>query len=734
MNAGSYLTGYNNPYPSYGYNQTPTGTTPCGCDTSGTPLGGVEAKPTSVSSQNTPACTSVPETSPTATSTLTYPTATYSYFVKAPAVPSQTTPTGTVGVQTTPTGTENFTITSATPTPSVIIFSASRLEKYHFTSDMISKYFDEVKNSNGKVTGYRVKSGYSIVELKKQAKEGYEKQIEETAFVDELFDGQSELDAKYLTENYAKWENSNNPDLKQMYQIIKQKMSEFGIDFYEKWQNLKDRYDAYDRQIFFDALIKMINDEVGIENTKPLSLTKDAVAKLNQKGFSETINNIFSKKSNSESKITDFEKEYYTGSIDGEIGSFGQSKETKNCGVLSAIYALNTSDNGKQIIKNSIKNNGNGTFKVTFPGINQSCTISLQEIKDAKNNSKYSYGDSDVLLLELALEKLLPDYKDVISGVMNAFGINWDNISIEGSSILYNLYDSFKAGSFGIVFQYNHLNIQDVNGSEIELVSTHAYAIADLYIDPNDPANNTVTIIDPYRSDNKITINMEKFSNGLSDLSIFRTSATQSDVQSLIDKTINSFINGELSEDAAQRCLGLLPGLNINRNLDDNLKFQYNGKEYFVYSYSTFNMFFDKLENGEITFNQLAQILSNELTTYFSDEQRNSIIERAILLATKGKIDINLLITVCNTNGYRNPDWPNDYGNNEIVCYGTTYVVNINNENNRPTYSKSDILKYTSNTNIINKYFDVAATKNGEPLVYRLKDGYTFQDFLNAAG
>ena len=327
MNAGSYLTGYNNPYPSYGYNQTPTGTTPCGCDTSGTPMGGVEAKPTSVSSQNTPVCTSVPETSPTATSTLTYPTATYSYFVKAPAVPSQTTPgvtegvqttptgtgcvqttptgtiwisqttpTGTVGVQTTPTGTENFTITSATPTPGVIIFSASRLEKYHFTSEMISKYFDEVKNSNGVVTGYRVKSGYSIVELKKQAKEAYEKQIEEdnckayVYFPWDLYDMQYDIENgvydKEVTSEEAKSKVNELTKLWKECMQMGSKMSSSFADAVEEFAlselDLQDGLNYNLKEVLtqanqiFEALTgKMMSDENTLTNHYGVNITED---------------------------------------------------------------------------------------------------------------------------------------------------------------------------------------------------------------------------------------------------------------------------------------------------------------------------------------------------------------------------------------------------------------------------------------------------------------------------
>jgi len=51
------------------------------------------------------------------------------------------------------------------------------------------------------------------------------------------------------------------------------------------------------------------------------------------------------------------------------------------------------------------------------------------------------------------------------------------------------------------------------------------------------------------------------------------------------------------------------------------------------------------------------------------------------------------------------------------------------------TFTPEDILKYTTDEEIINKFFYVSViNSNREPLAYRLRDGVTFEDFLAEAG
>lgn len=106
---------------------------------------------------------------------------------------------------------------------------------------------------------------------------------------------------------------------------------------------------------------------------------------------------------------------------DGVIGNFKQSSKTGDCYLLSSLYSLSTTTEGKVILKNNIKKESNGNFKITLPGAiivkkdyekdNKQCfitgiyTITKSEISRARKSGKYSQGDIDVLLYELAFEK-----------------------------------------------------------------------------------------------------------------------------------------------------------------------------------------------------------------------------------------------------------------------------------------------------------------------------------------
>ena len=62
------------------------------------------------------------------------------------------------------------------------------------------------------------------------------------------------------------------------------------------------------------------------------------------------------------------------------------------------------------------------------------------------------------------------------------------------------------------------------------------------------------------------------------------------------------------------------------------------------------------------------------------------------------------------------------------------YVPKDQNQRNGKyeTHTFDDINQSTADQNLINQYFEIAATVDGEPLIYRLKEGVTFEDFVNA--
>lgn len=124
------------------------------------------------------------------------------------------------------------------------------------------------------------------------------------------------------------------------------------------------------------------------------------------------------------------------GKIDEHVGQGG----TGDCWLLTGVLALNSTEVGKNLIKSSITANADGSVTVNFKGVGVSYTISLDEIKkhdtDNIKNDAYSNGDNDMLVLELAVEKLKNDIAsgkvklDVIEDSYE--GYNGESGEIEG--------------------------------------------------------------------------------------------------------------------------------------------------------------------------------------------------------------------------------------------------------------------------------------------------------------
>ncbi len=70
----------------------------------------------------------------------------------------------------------------------------------------------------------------------------------------------------------------------------------------------------------------------------------------------------------------------------------------------SRAKQLKFSEPGKQIIKDSIENNGDGTYTVNFKGVDKSYTFTSEDLDKARESNIYSLGDDDVLLMEVATE------------------------------------------------------------------------------------------------------------------------------------------------------------------------------------------------------------------------------------------------------------------------------------------------------------------------------------------
>ena len=106
----------------------------------------------------------------------------------------------------------------------------------------------------------------------------------------------------------------------------------------------------------------------------------------------------------------------------GEIGSTYQ-QDIGDCWLLSGINALNTTSKGKEIIKDSIKHNKDGSVTITLKGVNKSYTYSAETIamNAYSNQSKsFSKGDTDMNLIE----KAVSDYRKSLTQQISFRGLS----------------------------------------------------------------------------------------------------------------------------------------------------------------------------------------------------------------------------------------------------------------------------------------------------------------------
>ena len=303
------------------------------------------------------------------------------------------------------------------------------------------------------------------------------------------------------------------------------------IDYFMEYYAINNDYDKED---FIKSLIKTINSLVGIKNTIPVKITKQAIEKLNNIGGFDQLDNIFYSSA--------FRAEYYNG-VDGYIDDFGQGA-TGDCWLLTALISLNSTMSGKQILRDSVKTDADGNITVTFKGINKSYTISLEEMVEARQTTAYSNGDNDVQAIELATEKLR---RDISAGrVKLAYGNNGAKDTDDGSAgagingghtynMLYyltgnkesyfvNSTDSkdknnvleflrkskaeLQSGKQALFFYLRSGNYETktIDGKTLNLELSISHSLSITHI-----TDNTVTIINPWNSDEKYTLSWQEF-------------------------------------------------------------------------------------------------------------------------------------------------------------------------------------------------------------------------------
>lgn len=165
----------------------------------------------------------------------------------------------------------------------------------------------------------------------------------------------------------------------------------------------KDAYDELDRELT-NKIQEMFGlfDEINSKSkpsepvaTKPIASTPSAQS--NPLANDDLIFDEPVKPSSQKKSSFDINKKIEA-SFQGDI---------EDCWLLSGLNSMSYSSKGAEIIKNAITVNNDNSYTVTFSGINEKVNITEDEMTNARSEKTYSFGDDDVLLVELAVEKIL---------------------------------------------------------------------------------------------------------------------------------------------------------------------------------------------------------------------------------------------------------------------------------------------------------------------------------------
>jgi len=640
-----------------------------------------------------------------------------------------------------------------------------------------------------------------------------------TINIDELFGGLDSIDADYFIQNYKSWQNSDVPVLQTMYKLINKSFEDLGINSARKNQH-GGGY-CYNLPNLFNALIKIINDTIGITNTNPPTLTKEAIDTLNNIGGLMIIKNIMNNSA--------FENEYYFGSIDGVIGAFAQGDRPNwngSCVFFANIISANRVGLLDNIIMEELQENGEIAYRVTLKNMDWSTLVTKDEIKIGVRDG-YMFGDADALILETAFIKMGREYGFSFDNLPGLLSDNYINIET-----IFDFYDIQTAFDM-ICDDFNNGNIILTYGG-----AGHRCSIVGI-----DRDNKTVTIVNPYESDKLKSYTWDEFANMRVNVSGFQTfdsfdyenfifgnNATGDDIylritrltdeynQGVLYNSVNDFVYyseeklNALKDKIMKEVILRYQNGNINNitkienfMVNDSIRneayheFDYNGHKYWflvdnysgytyyksdeILEYTTnpdiineyfditaaidgvpltyklkdgvtlenfinevnnrqneqmINDLFSPFENGKIDENTLISNLYSQRNK-LNNEQKKLASNKVIKLCILGKLEVSNIEFLLTEFGFlnRNDDIVLEYTNRinyhkfvfdskEYKIFSNSSIIDANNER----HTCDEVLKYTQDKNLINKYFELAASIDGKPVMYILKNGVTFEDFL----
>ena len=188
-----------------------------------------------------------------------------------------------------------------------------------------------------------------------------------------------------------------------------------------------------------------------------------------------------------------------------------------DCWLLASIIAAKRSPKGLEILNNTIKDNGDGTYTVLFKGADEEYTVTALEIL---SKGDYADGDLDVRILEIAAEK---HYLTGISGGNPAWGLDlllgtndmWKNFGrayspkpnkekiaelLKNPNMVITAAIDPLSKLFGIIFN----PVDDKEKYKDDIATAHGYAIVGI-------DDNNIYLKNPWYTDKNIAIPLDVF-------------------------------------------------------------------------------------------------------------------------------------------------------------------------------------------------------------------------------
>ena len=234
-------------------------------------------------------------------------------------------------------------------------------------------------------------------------------------------------------------------------------------------------------------------------------------------------------------------------SLDADDTKDGQIDDTLqgiigDCWLLSSVNSLSYCKKGKEIIENTLEYKDNGDTNVHFKGFSGTINISAQELRQAKLSDDYSYGDDDMVILELAVQEVFdeisalnyaidPNSADSLTSALNQTMETEKNglqlfsgssatmlylltgkkpkVDISSKDELKKVLDKFeKTGGKDMATTANFIGetyVKDINGTKVQLSSVnHTLSIKEV-------KNGIITLVNPWDSAETIQISQSEF-------------------------------------------------------------------------------------------------------------------------------------------------------------------------------------------------------------------------------